>query len=103
MRTAKVCFHDHLAGCLVEVEYGRSYQFQYETDYSGFPVSLTMPVRSEAYIFDTFPPFFDGLLPEGFQLEALLRLKKLDRTDRFGQLIQIGADTVGAVTIIGDV
>lgn len=102
MRTAKVFFQDHLAGKLVEVEYGRMYQFQYETDYSGFPVSLTMPVRAEVYIFEVFPPFFDGLLPEGFQLEALLRLKKLDRTDRFGQLIQIGADTVGAVTIIGD-
>ena len=38
-------------------------------------------------------------MPEGFQLEALLRLKKLDRNDKFGQLMLIGVDTVGAVTI----
>ena len=38
-------------------------------------------------------------MPEGFQLEALLRQRKLDRNDRFGQLLQVGADTVGAVTV----
>ena len=53
----------------------------------------------EPFLFDTFPPFFDGLLPEGFQLEALLRRRKLDRDDKFGQLIAVGADTVGAVTV----
>ena len=58
-----------------------------------------MPVREEPYRFNEFPPFFDGLLPEGFQLEALLRQKKLDRDDKFGQLLIVGADTVGAVTI----
>jgi serine/threonine-protein kinase HipA len=60
-----------------------------------------MPVREESYLFDEFPPFFDGLLPEGFQLEALLRQKKIDRNDKFGQLLIIGADTVGAVTVTG--
>ena len=58
-----------------------------------------MPVRDEAYLFDEFPPFFDGLLPDVFQLEALLRQKKLDHNDKFGQLLIIGADTVGAVTV----
>jgi len=58
-----------------------------------------MPVRPEIYVFTEFPPFFDGLLPEGAQLEALLRLHKLDRNDKFGQLLLIGADTVGAVTV----
>ena len=60
-----------------------------------------MPVRKAAYSFDVFPPFFDGLLLEGFQLEALLRQKKLDRNDRFGQLLVIGSETVGAVTVVG--
>ncbi|MQY80452.1 MAG: toxin HipA, partial [Bacteroidetes bacterium] len=49
--------------------------------------------------FDEFPPFFDGLLPEGFQLEALLKQKKIDRDDLFIQLITVGEDLVGAVTI----
>lgn len=75
------------------------YVFVYESGYAGPPVSLTMPVRPEPYTFEGFPPFFDGLLPEGWQLEALLRQAKLDRGDLFGQLLAVGADTVGAVTV----
>jgi len=88
-----------LAGYLQKSEDGREYRFEYTPKYVGPPISLTMSVRTEAYLFEEFPPFFDGLLPEGAQLEALLRLHKLDRNDRFGQLLQVGADTVGAVTI----
>jgi len=99
MRIARVFFENNFAGILTESEDGKVYRFQYELGYSGPPISLTMPVREEVYLFDEFPPFFDGLLPEGFQLEALLRQKKLDYNDKFGQLLIIGADTVGAVTV----
>jgi serine/threonine-protein kinase HipA len=101
MRRAKVFFADNLAGILTESEDGKEFQFHYDPAYSGPPISLTMPVRESPYSFDEFPAFFDGLLPEGFQLEALLRQKKLDRSDRFGQLLIVGADTVGAVTVEG--
>jgi serine/threonine-protein kinase HipA len=30
-----------------------------------------------------FPPFLEGLLPEGYNLEALLRALKIDRNDHF--------------------
>jgi len=99
MRSARVFFENDFTGQLIEAENGREYSFQYEQGYDGPPISLTMPVRKESYHFNEFPPFFDGLLPEGFQLEALLRQKKLDRDDKFGQLLIVGADTVGAVTI----
>lgn len=100
MRTAEVFFQSLLAGYLQESADGREYRFAYTPEYAGPPISLTMPVRPEGYVFEEFPPFFDGLLPEGTQLEALLRLHKLDRDDKFGQLLQVGADTVGAVTIV---
>ncbi|MCF6186721.1 MAG: HipA N-terminal domain-containing protein [Desulfobulbaceae bacterium] len=99
MRKANVFFQNILAGQLLELETDSKFRFIYAPDYAGPPISLTMPVQREPYDFTTFPPFFDGLLPEGFQLEALLRLKKIDRNDKFGQLMLIGADTVGAVTI----
>ena len=99
MLTAEVFLHSALAGYLRELEYGRRYSFEYHPQYNGPPVSLTMPVRTETYMYEEFPPFFDGLLPEGAQLEALLRHYKLDRNDKFGHLLRIGADTVGAVTI----
>lgn len=35
-------------------------------------------------------------------LEGLLRQNKIDRTDAFAQLIAVGKDTVGAVTIEAD-
>lgn len=101
MRRAEVFFDNDFAGQLIEIENGRKYHFQYAQGYSGPPVSLAMPDRGEVYSFEDFPPFFAGLLPEGFQLEALLRQKKLDRRDKFEQLQVIGADTVGAVTIKG--
>ena len=101
MRSARVFFENTLAGLLSESENGKEYCFQYEPGYCGPPISLTMLARDAPYVFDIFPPFFDGLLLEGFQLEALLRREKLDRNDAFGQLLLIGADTVGAVTVKG--
>lgn len=95
--------HGVLAGRLTQERLageGRGvHTFSYAPGYDGAPVSLALPVRAEPYRFDRFPPFFDGLLPEGWQLEALLRQAKLDRSDLFGQLLAVGADPVGAVTV----
>ena len=85
------------AGHLVRHENG--YSFAYNPAYSGPPVSLVMPVRAEPYTFDSLPPFFDGLLPEGVGLEGLLREQKLDRSAWMGQLLAVGADVVGAITL----
>jgi serine/threonine-protein kinase HipA len=54
------------------------------------------------FTFAGFPPFFEGLLPEGEMLEGLLRQRKIDRSDLFSQLVAVGGDTVGAVTVIED-
>ncbi|MEX0600680.1 MAG: HipA N-terminal domain-containing protein [Rhodothermales bacterium] len=97
MRRAEVRVDDRRAGELHEG--AGTYTFTYDASYDGSPVSLTMPVSDEPYRFDRFPPFFDGLLPEGAQLEALLRQAKLDRSDLFGQLVTVGQDLVGNVTV----
>lgn len=98
MRKANVLVHGVHAGILEELDKGK-YQFIYSDNYYGAPMSLTMPLINKVYNFDVFPPFFEGLLPEGMMLEALLRKCKLDRNDYFGQLILVGHDVVGAVTI----
>jgi serine/threonine-protein kinase HipA len=97
MRIALVKNHGEPAGILEETE--RGYRFVYSSGYAGDPVSLTMPVSREAYGFDDFPPFFEGLLPEGFQLESLLQQTKLDADDYLGQLLAVGLDCVGSVTV----
>ncbi len=58
-----------------------------------------MPLTKKLYYFSHFPAFFEGLLPEGMLLEALLQKYKIDRNDYFAQLLTIGRDVVGAVTI----
>lgn len=98
MRKAGVFVNGIKAGILEELE-NEKYKFTYDTHYNNAPVSLTMPVMNKIYEFDQFPPFFEGLLPEGTMLEALLRKYKLDKHDYFGQLIRVGHDVVGAVTI----
>lgn len=100
MRKANVFMQEQLAGTLTELEKNRRYLFSYLEDYSGLPISLTMPTAQKDYEFIGFPAFFDGLLPEGFQLEALLRKRKIDRDDLFGQLMIVGQDMVGAVTVV---
>lgn len=99
MRTAKVYVCGQDAGLLSETVFGKEYVFEYNDGYSGLPVSLTMPVEQESFSFDHFPPFFDGLLPEGHQLEGLLKQGKVDRNDFFSQLMLVGNDTVGAVSV----
>ncbi|MBU2500320.1 HipA N-terminal domain-containing protein [bacterium] len=100
MREALVLVHGLPAARLSEGDDRREYRLTYHGDYAGPPVSLALPVRPEPYVFDRFPPFFDGLLPEGLQLEALLRAAKLDRSDGFGQILCVGRDLVGAVTVL---
>lgn len=100
MRKANVLVNGIVAGILQETGKGK-YRFTYLPDYAGPPISLTMPVEKISYTFKKFPPFFEGLLPEGVMLEALLKKYKIDKDDYLSQLIRVGEDVVGAVTIEG--
>ena len=98
MRKALLKVHGVEAGVLEELG-GEKYRVTYLPNYDGSPVSLTMPIRKNGYEFNQFPPFFEGLLPEGIMLDALLRKYKLDKNDYLGQLLTVGHDVVGAVSI----
>lgn len=97
-RRAAVSQAGQLAGYL-EGWRDDTWSFVYLDDYQGAPVSLTMPIQVEPYRFTGFPPVFEGLLPEGPQLESLLRLHKIDRGDLFRQLVTVGADMVGSLIV----
>jgi len=99
LQRAKVFQRDILAGRVAQLE-GGQWSFAYESGYTGQPVSLSLPVRLEPYLFADFPPFLDGLLPEGAQLEALLKQLKIDRRDCYRQLIAVGQDVVGSLKVI---
>ena len=84
MKRALVYLHNRLAGRLTEDENG--YTFEYDADYlasdGAEAVSLTLPVRQEAYRDTVLFPFFDGLIPEGWLLGIAERSWKIDQTDR---------------------
>jgi serine/threonine-protein kinase HipA len=98
MKKAAVFFDNILAGYLTETDQ-KEYRFDYLEDYQSAAISLTMPVSKKKFEFETFPAFFDGLLPEGQQLKGLLRQNKIDRNDNFSQLMAVGEDLVGAVSV----
>lgn len=98
MRQVRVCMHGIAAGVLQQLN-DNTYRFCYDPNYDGPGISLTMPVQTAPYEFKQFPPFFDGLLPEGITLDALLRQAKLDKYDYLGQLLKVGKDMVGGITI----
>ena len=99
MRKAEVFVEGILAGMLEELERGKNYVFRYTPEYAGRPVSLAMPTAKREYVYESFPPFFDGVLPEGVMLDALLKQRKIDRNDLFGQLVAVGEDLVGSVSV----
>jgi serine/threonine-protein kinase HipA len=99
MRRAKVFVKGTEAGKLIEMIKGKEYTFQYDDNYAGPGISITMPINQKVYTFKRFPPFFDGLLPEGVQLEGLLKIMKIDRNDSFSQLLAVGEDLIGVITV----
>jgi serine/threonine-protein kinase HipA len=99
IKKAKAFVNGVPAGEIQEIERGKKYRFIYLKDYKGPSVSLEMPLNQLVYEYDRFPPFFEGLLPEGMMLEGLLRHTKIDRGDLLGQLIAVGGDLVGNVTV----
>lgn len=99
MRKVRVFVKGVEAGTLTELQQGKEYLFEYLSGYNGPDISRSMPRNTTVYRFDNFPPFFDGLLPEGIQLEGLLKIKKIDRKDYLSQLIAVGDDMVGVVTV----
>ncbi len=102
MKKAKVFVDDVLAGYFVEIEKRKKYCFYYLDGYEGGSISLTMPVSQKVYTFDTFPPFFEGFLPEGIMLELLLRKTKIDKDDFFEQLMRVGGELIGNVNVERD-
>ena len=102
MKKANIYIQDMLAGILVEDENG--FTFTYNTDYlrlpSARPVSMTLPLRAEAYKSDALFPFFDGLIPEGWLLNIAQEHWKIDLRDRMALLLACCQDCIGAVSVV---
>lgn len=104
MKRALIYYKDVLAGRLTEGDDG--FDFQYDKAYLNLahaqPVSLTLPLREEAYQSPLLFPFFDGLIPEGWLLDVALRNTDISMLDRMSLLLLCCKDCIGAVSVIPD-
>ena len=102
MKRALVYFKDTLAGRLSETDEG--FVFQYDTAYLSSaevqPISLTLPVQTEAFESPVLFPFFDGLIPEGWLLDVALRNTDVSILDRMSLLLLCCKDCIGAVSVV---
>ena len=102
MKQAKVYRKGILAGTLTED--GGEYRFSYDSAYlkqeNATPISLTLPLRQEAYVSPTLFPFFDGLIPEGWLLDVALRNTDISVLDRMSLLLLCCKDCIGAVSVL---
>jgi len=98
-RKALVYFKDMEAGVLEEYEKG--FRFTYKEDFKkkGMPISLSLPLLDSPHESSELFPFFLGLLPEGWYLDIVLAVLKIDKNDPFGLLLSTCGETTGAVSI----
>lgn len=102
-KRGKVYVENKFAG-IVELREGL-YSFTYDSEYlkvSGKPVSLTLPLRPQAYEQKTMLPFFDGLIPEGWLLNIITDNWKIDPRDRMALLLIACKDCIGEVSVTDD-
>ena len=93
---------DGLAVGQVEVAADGSLSLRYAERWlstaGAFPLSVTMPLRTEPYPSDIISPWLANLLPEEEQLQVLTRSLGLDQADVLAVLSEIGGDTAGALS-----
>ena len=100
-RKGKVFVGETYAGIIEETDkgYAFTYDEEYRTRASSIPVSLSMDLSTARYESNTFFPFFDGLIPEGWLLDITLKTWKIDPRDRMGLLLAVCCDCIGAVSV----
>lgn len=100
--TARVFYNGKLAGLLTKT--GSNYRFTYDDDYllvtGSRPVSITLPLRKDAYESNVLFPAFVNMLSEGANKRIQCRLLKIDENDYFSLLLATAKDdNIGPVTI----
>ena len=102
MRQAEIYRKELLAGVLTED--GGEYRFCYDEAYlarkDAQPVSLTLPLQTEAFVSPVLSPFFDGLIPEGWLLDVALRNTDISILDRMSLLLLCCKDCIGSVSVV---
>lgn len=102
MRQCEIFLHGIRCGVLTENE-DRTFSFVYDKAYligeGAEPVSLTLPLQSEAHTSPFLFPAFANMLSEGENRQIQSQLLRIDPEDDFGILLATcQTDTIGAIT-----
>ena len=100
----RVLLNNRLVGHLLK-DPGGAIRFRYDPSWLGWhqaiPVSLSLPLREDAYKGAVVVAVFENLLPDSDQLRRRVAEKVgADGTDSYSLLAQIGRDCVGALQFI---
>ena len=98
-RKALILFNEIEAGILEEIEGG--YRFTYKDEFvkNHYSISVSLPKEKKVFESKSLFSFFLGLLPEGWYLNIVSKVMKIDERDSFSILLATCKDTIGAVTI----
>lgn len=99
--TLEVYLHGKLAGALLRKSNG-NLQFRYEESYleaEGPPLSVNLPLRSEAYPHRDCLAFFGNLLPEEDVRKQVALATGISAANDYKLLERFGGDVAGAVTL----
>jgi serine/threonine-protein kinase HipA len=102
----RVLLNDHLVGRLSKAATG-AVEFRYDADWLGWehalPVSLSLPLRDDAFRGEAVTAVFDNLLPDSDALRRRVAQKVgAAGTDAYSLLAAIGRDCVGALQFLAD-
>lgn len=102
----RVLLNNRLVGRLSKAATG-AIEFRYEPDWLGWehalPVSLSLPLREDAFRGETVTAVFDNLLPDSDALRRRVAQKVgAAGTDAYSLLAAIGRDCVGALQFVAD-
>ena len=103
MRQLGVYCNDEFVGVLTEAVPGKRYKFEYDSAWLAVgraPVSVTLPMKGEAFESNELFPFFLNMLPEGANRKMVCRANHIDEEDYFGILMAMAdKDCIGAVNM----
>jgi serine/threonine-protein kinase HipA len=97
-----VRFHGRLAGALVRKQNG-NLQFRYDRDYveaGGSPLSLNLPLQTQAFPHRDCLAFFGNLLPEEDVRAQVALATGISAANDYKLLERFGGDVAGAVTLL---
>lgn len=102
VRTLVAWWEQRVVGALALDRHG-AMRFAYDEDWlcddAAPPLSLSLPKRSKSFSHRRCAPFFEGLLPEGSERDAVAGALGVSPDHAFGILAGIGGEVAGAVSL----